>query len=521
MNKQQLHILGGALLASTALSGAAHALTWGKVTGQFMTTFTTTSISVANTLFSTTAATANDVVLSANNVNRIAARFSNVYSNTTVPSTAFSVEMSPTGATLGNGALSSAKFLIVGSAGTTFQGTISAASLCSNAVAFATQFVLNGCTAANGTAGAGANNSMSIGGVLFSGVTFANASGLATAGGTISMTGRVYNTATTGNFEAAATGTIITSAVPMTVAVQGKANVTVSATTTPMAFTALSTSNTAITSAYLTMDLVQIFLTGTGTFQADLSTYTTPGTAISSARISVTSALLSSASVSGAYLARANGNSADTMSTNLTVANFSGGTVTFVVNDASHTSYIVGITFSGSTQIPAAAAGTSTISFGADTTTGQALASVGGAAAGTSQGGFRAEVNMFGASNAAPYGSYLRIHNNGGVAGTVTLTIRNDAHDSGALLGAAFTTAAIQPGGTMQLSAAEMEGTATSTKLPAGGANVPAASRTGFYTVQATGPIVGYVQHILFDGANVADLSAFRNGGVVTNNAAP
>jgi hypothetical protein len=517
MNKQQLHILGGALLASTALSGAAHALTWGKVTGSAITTFTTTSISVANTLFSTTAATANDVVLSANANNRIAARFSNVYSFTTVPSTAFSVERSPTGATLGGGALTSAKFLIVGSAGTTFQGTLNAGSICSNAVAFATQFVLNGCTAAAGTAGSGSNASMAIGGVLFSGVTFANASGLATAGGTISMTGRVYNTATTGNFEAAATGTIITSAVPMTVSVQGKANVTVSATTTPMAFTALSSSNTGVTTAYLTMDLVQIFLTGTGALIADLSTPSTPANTISSARISVTSALLSSASVHSAYLVPG----AVAAVTNLTAANFSGGTVTFVVNDATHSSYLVGIAFTGATQIPAAAAGTSSISFGADTTSGQALASVGGTAAGTSQGGFRAEVNMFGASNAAPYGSYLRIHNNGGVAGTVSITIRNDAHDSGAILGSVFTTAAIQPGGTMQLSAAEMEGSATSTKLPAGGANVPAASRTGFYTLQATGPIVGYVQHILFDGANVADLSAFRNGGTTSNNAAP
>jgi hypothetical protein len=94
----------------------------------------------------------------------------------------------------------------------------------------------------------------------------------------------------------------------------------------------------------------------------------------------------------------------------------------------------------------------------------------------------------------------------------VTITIRNDAHDSGSVLGSAFTTAAIQPGATMQLSAAEMESTTTSTKLPSGGANVPTASRFGSYTVSITGPIIGYVQHILFDGANVADLTAFRNG---------
>jgi hypothetical protein len=182
---------------------------------------------------------------------------------------------------------------------------------------------------------------------------------------------------------------------------------------------------------------------------------------------------------------------------------------------------MVSIAFNGTTAIPSAAQGTTSIVFGIATGNAQAVASASAGAAGTAQGGFRSEVNMFGASNAAPYGSYLRIHTNGGVAGAVSITIRNDAHDSGAMLGSTFSTAAIQPGGTMQLSAAEMEGTATSTKLPAGGANIPAASRTGQYTIQATGPIVGYVQHILFDGSSVADLSSFRNGGVTTNNAAP
>jgi hypothetical protein len=518
MNKQQLYTFGGALLASTALSGAAHALTWGKVTGQTLT-FSTTAVSVANTLFSTTASTANSVVLSANGTNRIAARFANVYSATTVPGTAFSVEMSPTGATLGNAALTSAKFLIVGSHGSTFQGTMGADALCANAVGFGTQFVLNGCTAATGTGGLGANQlSLAIGGVLFSGVTFSNASGLATAGNAIQMTGRVYNTSTSGNFEAASTANVITSAVPMTTTVSAKANTTVSATTTPLAFTSLSSSNTGVATATLTMDLVTIALTGTGTYRADLATLSTPALEISSARISVTSALLSSGAIQNVYLTTS---SANVRTDNLTAANFSGGTVTFVVNDASHNSYMVSVAFNGTTAIPSAAAGTATISFGLETTNGQALASASGSAAGTSQGGFRAEVNTFNASTNGPYSSYLRIHNNGGVAGTVSITVRNDSHDSGAQLGSTFTTAAIQAGGTMQLSAAEMEGTATSTKLPAGGANIPTADRFGSYTVQVTGPIVGYVQHILFDGQNVADLSAFRNSGVTSNNAAP
>src|SRR5262249_21861787 len=147
----------------------------------------------------------------------------------------------------------------------------------------------------------------------------------------------------------------------------------------------------------------------------------------------------------------------------------------------------VRLAFNGTTAIPTAATGTTQVVFGAIDANHSAPANASGGAAGATQGGFRAEVNMFNASPNGPYSSYLRIHNNGGVAGAVTVTIRNDAHDSGAMLGSSFTTAAIQPGGTLQLSAAEMEGTATSTKLPSGGANIPTASREGNYTVQVTG----------------------------------
>jgi hypothetical protein len=71
---------------------------------------------------------------------------------------------------------------------------------------------------------------------------------------------------------------------------------------------------------------------------------------------------------------------------------------------------------------------------------------------------------------------------------------------------------------TMQLSALDMEGTGTADgKLPSGGANIATADRVGSYTVSVTGPIIGYVQHILFDGESVADLSAYRNSGVTTN----
>lgn len=515
MNKQQLYTFGGALLASTALSGAAHAITIGKVTSSLA--FSTTSFSIANTTFSTTASTANTVVITPN-ATRVAARFSNIYSADTISGTQFSVEFTPTGAefTTGTPTLANAEFILGPSVGT-FTGTVGAAGICNGVIGFGTTFVIDGCTAA-ATVTAGGTVSANIVGVLFSGVTFTRASGLATAGGTVSLTGRVYNTATSGTFESAATGTIITSAAPVTVTVTPSTSVIASATTTPTAFTALSTTNGGHTD--LTMELVTIVSTATGALQEDLTTLATGATEVSTARLTVTSTVLSSGAVSTVALSSSVGAADTTIST---VANFSGGSVTFALAAADFAgSLVVTVVFNGTTVIPEAAAGTVGIAIGG-ITDAQALAAVSASpgTAAVSQGGFRGEVNTFNASTNGPFSSYLRIHNNGAVAGAVTITVRNDSHDSGEVLGAAFTTASIMPGSTMQLSAAEMEGTETSTKLPSGGAGVPSASRTGSYSLFVTGPIVGYVQHILFDGETVADLSSFRNGGVTTNNAAP
>jgi hypothetical protein len=517
MNKQQLYTFGGALLASTALSGAANALTWGKVDGSL--NWSTTPFSIANTLFSTTASTANTVSITPGAV-RVAAKFSNVYSSSTASGTRFSVEITPSGAafTTGTASLANAAFLINRADNASFTDTISASRACGGVIGFGTQFVLDGCTAAAGTVGGSVNHSVAIGGLVFSGVTFTNASGLATAGSSISLTGRVYNTATGGNFEQAAVGNVVTSAAPFTVTVTAASNVTASATTTPLAFTALSSSN--ISGSTLTMNLVTVHVTASGALDNDLTTLATAATETGSARITVSSSLLSSGAVATVHLDTSL--AAGTDLTNQTVANFSGGSATFEVATANLAgSFTVRVAFNGTTAIPTAAQGTTSVVFG--TVNGfQAPGTFTGTAAGSNQGGFRAEVNMFNSSPNGPYSSYLRIHNNGGVAGAATITVRNDAHDSGAMLGSSFTTAAIQPGGTMQLSAAEMEGTDTASgKLPSGGANIPTASRTGNYTIQVTGPIIGYVQHILFDGESVADLSAYRNGGATGANDNP
>jgi len=504
MNKTQFFTLSGALLASTALSGAASAGTIGKYDASGA--FTTTSVSIANTVFSTTASTANGVSIGS----ATARKFGMSYSNQFGVGTKITTEFTLTGARFvqTTESLSNVAFVFAthsaGTAGPADElgsGTNSGSAFCSSVTALVELFVLNDC----GSSATGALSQGIVKGVYFTGVNFNSASGLATAGSTVSLSGRVYNPTNTSQvFEATSTGTILTSVVPVTATVTAGDNVIASPTSTPTAFTRLQTAQAQETGT-LSVRLATVTLTSSGAFSADLSTAVLATTAGTST-VTVTSTALSAASVGAVTLNSAGGTSV----TLTTAATFNGGSVTFSLTNAALStanSLNVTVVFGGTAAIPAAAAGTVSGTF----QVGLQTIAASGVTANISQGGLRAEVNTFNASTNGPFASYLRIHNNGAVDGAVTITIRNDDHTSGAMLGSSFTTAAIKANSTMQLSAAEMEGTTTSTKLASGGANIPVESRTGSYTVSVTGPIVGYVQHILFDGNSVADLSGYRN----------
>jgi hypothetical protein len=506
MNKTQFYTLSGALLATTALSSAASAGTIGRWDAN--NNFTTTGLTISNTVFSATASTANAVVIGTTAGER---DFGILYNNKFSGTTRFTTEFTISGARFITSAITMANVKLLLATSTNSSSIIGSISGvngtfggCTNVTTLVDLFVINDC-------GLTAGFSRVVTGLALTGVTFNNASGLATAGSSVSLTGRVYNPSNTSQiFEASSSGTILTSAEPLQRVVTAGADKTASATTTPTAFTSLTD-----VASNLSLTLATIRLSGSGALNAALSAEVTASTAATTS-ISVSSSLLSSAAVRSVTLIATAGGS--TVSS-LTAANFSSGTVTFSLTNttwAAGNSVAVTVQFQGTTAIPAAVAGS--VSGSVTPASGEASLAITGATAAVSQGGFRAEVNTFNASTNGPFGSYLRIHNNGQVAGVVTITIRNDAHTSGATLGSAFTTAAIQPGATMQLSAAEMEGTGTADgKLPSGGANVATADRSGSYTLSITGPIVGYVQHILFDGSSVADLSGYRNSGVTTN----
>lgn len=491
MNKTQFYTLSGALLASTALSaGNASAGTIGRF-AYADNAFTTSAMAIANTIFSTTASTANSVLIGEGGVygQGFGMRFNNAYAGTTRWTTEFTIS----GARFVTAGLSVNQVTLLLSTTantTTVIGSVAGSAACASLTSLVDLLVANDCS----ITGAATGTSV---GISLSGITFNNASGLATVGSSISLTGRIYNPSNPSQtFEASTTGNIITSRAPFAVAVTAGTDKTASATTTPVAFTSLTD-----VAGNLSMVLATVTLTGTGAFNNGLVStagFSTAGTT----NISIASSLFSSAAVRSVTVNASVGGSGAL--SYLTAANFSGGTVTF---SATNTTWVAGnsinvvVQFMGTTSIPASVAGTvsGTISGGEQNVT------VAGATAAVAQGGFRAEVNTFNASTNGPFGSYLRIHNNGQVSGTVTITVRNDA--TGEVLGSAYTTSAIAPNSTVQFSALQIET----------GAAVPTASRTGSYTVSVTGPIIGYVQHILFDGNSVADLSGYRNAGNTTN----
>jgi hypothetical protein len=514
MNKYQLHTLGGALLASTALAGTAYAGTVGTIAvslGAAGSSISATTQSIANTIFSATAATANAISFrgASDSTSHLAVAFTNRLSIGSV----FNATIDFTGATLVTTSAPSIDALVShNGATTTFTATIGAP--CASSTPLVNKILLSGCLiSATTTAALGGNGTVAfIGGLQLSGVVFNNASGLATAGGTVSVSGTVYDNANpTIVIEQITSGAVITSANPTTTTVTAGATATTNAATTPTAFSAFQSPF----AGGLTMTLATVAITSNGALGTNLASIVVPDGATgvngaSSVAITVTSAALSDDAATSATLSNPGG--AANLVT-LTPAAFSAGVATFNLNQATSTYtgansvQTVSLVFSGTTAINQAAAGTVAVAYGLGGAGGNSVvasASASGVTAAIANGGFQAEFNTAQATG-GDFASYIRIHNNGAAAGAVTFTVLNDA--TGASLGT-YTTGSIAVGQTLQVDMPTIETGASIT------------SPSGQYTLQLAGPIVGYAQHVLYNATTgqFTDLSSFRNAGSTAAN---
>jgi len=358
------------------------------------------------------------------------------------------------------------------------------------------------------TAPAGANNSAGwgkvsvggVGGVVFSMVTLNTASGLATSGSTISLSGTVYNNnAPTQTYESITSGTVITSAAPLTTTVTAGTSVSANASSSPVAFAGLSaiqTSPVVHTSAY-SMTLASVHVTGSGAFAANMSTPVTGATWGSSMTVTVTSAALTGAATSRISI----GNAGILENISKTPANFV-SPYTFSSNAGILSNFAVNLTFNGTTAIPSAAAGTVSIAYGTGGTNSVQGITATGATASIAQGGFHAEAEtVLATGSSATYSSYIRLHNNSGNTGNVTVTVRNDT--TGAVMGSTYNMS-VAANSTVTIGVSTIEGSAGIT--PTAGTN---------YTVDFSGQMTGYIQHVLFNPATgaLADMSSFRDNG--------
>jgi hypothetical protein len=511
MNRQQLYTLSGVLLASTALAGLAEAATVGNASAANGFGFSTSALKVANTIFSTTTSSADAVNVGGDTA--FVVKFSNQFTT----STKFSVEVDVAGANFNTSSIGDIELLVndLGTGTNTFIAVFSAqpGSGCTAITPLVSKIIIDGCqlgtatTPFTGTTGSGNNASAAAAGILLSGVTFNTANTLASVGNSITLSGSVYNTTNPSqSFESITSGAIITSAAPLTASVSACSNVVASPIATPAAFDYLSTTNLT-TSNVLTMCLATVTITSSGALSSNLKPGAFAGidSVASSVQITVTDTALGSAAVGSVELLNPAGTVllGGSFLNNGTVANFAGGAATFslaTVGNASN--FTVQLAFTGSTPIPAAAAGNVTVAFGkgAVSSLGQAAASGSGNTAQINRGGFNSELNTFLASSNTSFTSFARLHNMGATSGSAQVTVLNDA--TGAQLGSSFTTATIAAGQTLQLSNEDIEGSAGITA--AAGVN---------YTIQITGPFIGYAQHIIFNPATgqLADLSGFRN----------
>lgn len=505
MNKSQLYTLSGALLASTALIGTANAGTVGRAGANIVTTgaISTTATRIANTLFSTTTATADAKNFNGDGVNPIAINFANNFS----AATRFNATINIAGAQFNNPAVNVA--VLGRHTGGTFVGTVTGA--CGAVTPLVDKILLSTCQLSN-AAGLSATlgNTAAIGafagGLQLSGVVFKGGSALATAGNSITLSGTLNDNANPVILlENISSGAVVTSAAPIATTITAGTTAVTNAATTPAAFRSLSQPNI----GQLSVNLATVVITGTGALGTDLQTAVTPDGgagqgAATTVTITVTSATLTDDATVSAT--RANG----VLTTTLTPAAFSSGTATFSLTaanqfDVAANTQTINVQFNGTSAINAAAAGTVAVAYGGATALGhaQAPASASGTTAAINSGGFSAEFNTAQASG-SDYQSFVRIHNNGSTAGTVTITVLNDA--TGANMGS-YTTGSIAVGQTLQVSMPTIEA----------GAGIT--SPSGQYTLQIAGPILGYAQHVLFNATTgqFSNLSAFRNAGSATN----
>jgi len=476
MKRQSLYI-GGALLATTALSTSAYAgtivnkvatdnapattYTAGKLSVQVFPPLLPENVVVGGTIgwtvnFTNSLTTAFDLELESSNSDFRATAFGNV-------------DPSQTG--------TATTLYFLSASGTDFTGCT---------VQVLTERVLvEDCNATN------AGNSIDA--LNFSSVSFNEANGLATAGTSIAISGVVTGSSSSSTFELITSRNIVTSGDSYGASVASAAAATINnAVTPPFSGIGTGAGNAA------SYELGSIKVTALGQTSNDLTAITTANLT-TGMEVTVTHGVLTDAATTSLNLDEAGGTNQS-----VTAASFVGSTASFnanpVGNLGTNTSFDIVVNFDGTTAISSWAAGSVVLAFTNGATDNlNNIADVSGTLAALNRGGFSTEINTAQSSagdGATLYQSLVRLVNNGSVAGAVNITVRDDADGSSYGI---YTTESIEANSSIQVSMPTIEAALGITAA-------------GQYQLGISGPIDGYAQHVMFNSVDnlFVDLSGFR-----------
>lgn len=475
MKRQTLQI-GSALLATTALSSIATAGTIETASNTASASAAITPVSLATQVFGATGAA--NVTLGPIGVNL---DFTNALTSS------FDVDLESTNGkfSTASGPVAIIPFLEDASA-SILQVSYLTASQCTVQV-LTERILVDNCVSTQAAA------ACRIDVVQLSGIVFNQANGLATAGTSLSLGGIV--TGNTGNqtFELISSANVITSANALTTTVTTGGtggSFTINNTATPP-FSKITPSATAAVIGTVTV-------TPTNAVGTNLTTVLSIASNLASGmEFTITHGVLSDPAFTEIHLSSANTGlvqsiragsfgTANTASFDQNTANTQRGTFDIEVN------------FNGSTAISNWSAGSVTVTYTAGTQVVSAPATATGTLAAFNQGGFRAQINTAQSSAVSGFDSFVRITNNGSVAGFALIAVADDA--DGSVYGT-YTTATVQPNATIQISMPTIE------------ASVVAVPK-GQYMLNITGALSGYAQHVMLNTQNgtFVDMSGFRIG---------
>jgi hypothetical protein len=331
----------------------------------------------------------------------------------------------------------------------------------------------------------------------FSSVSFNEANGLATAGTSIAISGIVRGAASASTFELITSRNVVTSRDSYSGSVTAGAAATINNSVTPP-FSGIGTGS----GDAATLSLGTVRITALGGTANDLSAITTANL-VTGMEITVTHGVLTDAATSSLNLNEAGGN------LSVTAASFVAGTASFNAvlgggagagNLGTNSTFDIVVNFDGTTAISSWAAGSVVLAYTNGATDNvSAIANTSGTLASLTRGGFSTQINTAQSSagtGATLYQSLVRLVNNGTVAGTVSITVRDDADGSSYGI---YTTESIEANSSIQVSMPTIE---TALGITA----------AGQYQLGISGPIDGYAQHVMFNSVDnlFVDLSGFR-----------